>query len=310
MEIRDTQFGWAAHGSATFLSLASGDPPKRSFLDVPGGPRIAYVEAGAGPPLILIHGALTALDDMWLGPMSALARDFRVVAIDRPGHGASEHVRLSDASVWRQARIVRDLAHALGLSQPVVVGHSFGGAVALAHGMAYADETAAVVAVSPICFPELRLEQVLFGPRAVPFAGDVLARMLAGPDAAILPLLWHAMFLPQHMPTRFEDEFPFALARQPSRLVADGENANMLWADLTRSAMSYADCRVPVGILCGGSDIVTNPWLHGRMAASMIPGAQFRMLPGLGHMLHHFEVDAVVGMVEALAKHRSSGRDA
>lgn len=268
--------------------------PARRVLAVPDGPNLAYVEAGDGPDLILVHGALTALDDMWLGPMPALARHFHVVAIDRPGHGHSEHVRLADASVWRQAEIVRDLAGAMGLRRPTIVGHSFGGAVALAHGMAFPDETSGIVAVSPICFPELRLEQMLFGPRAVPWAGNALSSMLRGPDAALLPLLWRAMFLPQAMPARFEAEFPFDLAGRADRLVADGENANMLWSDLTQSALGYGTCRVPVHILCGAADIVTNPVVHGHQAAWMIPGARFTWLSGLGHMLHHFRADAVL----------------
>lgn len=282
------------------------DMPPRRFLDIPDGPRIAYVEAGSGPDLILVHGALMTLDDMWLGPMEALSRHFRVVAIDRPGHGESEHVRLSDASVWRQAEIVREVSRGLGLQRPLLVGHSFGGAVCLAFGMAYPDETGGVVAISPICFPELRLEQVLFGPRASPMGGDALSRMLAGSDALLMPFLWRAMFLPQPMPTRFAAEFPFGLAGQSRRLVADGENANMLWSDLSRSALTYATCRVPVAILCGSADIVTNPLMHGRQAARLIPDATFRWLHGLGHMLHHFAGDAVVDAAIEIDRRRAS----
>ncbi|MCC0806188.1 alpha/beta hydrolase [Methylobacterium sp. W2] len=282
------------------------DMPPRRFLDIPDGPRIAYVEAGSGPDLILVHGALMTLDDMWLGPMEALSRHFRVVAIDRPGHGESEHIRLSDASVWRQAEIVREVSQGLGLRRPLLVGHSFGGAVCLAFGMAYPDEAGGVVAISPICFPELRLEQVLFGPRASPMGGDALSRMLAGSDALLMPLLWRAMFLPQPMPARFAAEFPFGLAGQSRRLVADGENANMLWSDLSRSALTYATCRVPVAILCGSADIVTNPLMHGRQAARLIPDATFRWLHGLGHMLHHFAGEAVVDAAIEIDRRRAS----
>jgi pimeloyl-ACP methyl ester carboxylesterase len=277
---------------------------RRRFVTVPGGPRIAYVEAGAGPDLILVHGALTALEDMWLGPMATLAKHFRVVALDRPGHGESEHVRLADASVWRQAEIVRDVTRELGLSRPVVVGHSFGGAVALAHGMAYPDETDGVVAVSPICFPEVRLEHFLFGLRAAPFVGEVLAPALRLTDAATLPILWPAMFLPQTMPTRFATGFPFALAGRADRLVADGENANMLFRDLTRSALAYGSLRVPVEILCGGADVVTNPAMHGALASVLIPGARLTWLNGLGHMLHHFRPDAVLGAALAVGSEK------
>lgn len=93
-----------------------------------------------------------------------------------------------------------------------------------------------------------------------------------------------------------------ALAGESNRLVADGENANALWSDLTRSALGYARCRVPVNLLCGGADIATNPMLHAGRAAWHIPGARLRWLHGYGHMLHHFRPDAVVDAARAVAE--------
>ncbi|GJD96576.1 alpha/beta fold hydrolase [Methylobacterium iners] len=286
-------------GGATILNL----PPRKGHVTEPdrrivrgaGGRGIAYVEAGSGPDLVLIHGSLMTLEDMWLGPMTALARHFRVIAVDRPGHGASDRVRFSDGSPWEQAAILRDAIQSLGLHRPVILGHSFGGAVALAYGLSFPEEVAGIVAVAPICFPEVRLEQILFGPRAVPIVGDALAYSW-GPvvDTALLPLLWRAMFLPQAMPERFAAEFPFHWARRPAPMIANGEDAAALWAGLSRSALAYPTCRVPVHVLGGDSDIVVNSLFHGGNAAALIPSARFDLLPGVGHMLHHFEIETLV----------------
>lgn len=283
-------------------ALGPPDKLRRAFFAVPGGPKVAYAEAGSGPDLILIHGALTTLDDMWVGPMAALARHFRVVALDRPGHGESELVRLADGSVWRQAEIIRGLSSELGLVRPLVLGHSFGGAVALAYAMSFPEDTAGAIAISPICYPELRLEHLVFGPRGLPFIGDAVSAALSGSDAALLPLVWRAMFLPQPMPERFAAEFPFELAGRPDRLVAEGENANMMWSDLTRSALAYRNCRIPVHILCGDSDLVVNPMLHGRRAANSIPEAAFTWLPTMGHMLHHFHGEEILAAAMAISR--------
>ena len=276
--------------------------PDRKFIRTPAGRTLRYAEAGAGPDLLLIHGTLTTLDDMRLGPMEALSKHFHVVAVDRPGHGGSDHARLADASPWAEAATIRGAAHALALRRPVICGHSFGGAVALAYGMAYPDEVAGIVAMAPICFPELRLEHLLFGGRAVPVWGDILAGAMGSSlDPAMLALLWRAMFLPQAMPARFAAEFPFALAGRPEQTVTEGENAVALWPGLARSALAYGNCRVPVRVLGGDADIVVNTLAHGCLAAQMIPGARFELLPGIGHMLHHFRVDAVEAAVRAVA---------
>ncbi|MCJ2058336.1 alpha/beta hydrolase [Methylobacterium sp. J-048] len=267
----------------------------RRLVHLPDDRTIAYAETGSGPDLVAIHGTLMCLEDQWLGPVPALAEHFRVIAVDRPGHGFSVRPRGRGADVWDQAACIRDAVRQLGLERPVILGHSFGGAVALAYGMLYPDEIAGIVSLAPVCFPELRLEHLLFGPRALPLSGDLLTWILhASSDPALLPLLWNAMFLPQAMPAHFRQDFPFALAGRAAQITAEGEDAGSLWPALTRSALRYPNLRVPTRILCGGADIVVNSYLHGVLAARMIPGATLAMLPGAGHMFPHFHADAVV----------------
>jgi pimeloyl-ACP methyl ester carboxylesterase len=258
------------------------------------------VTAGSGPDVVLIHGALTTLEDMRIGPMDALARKFRVLALDRPGHGKSERERLL-GSAWLQAKLINEAVTKLGLDRPVIVGHSFGGLVALAYGLLFPEQTKGVVAVSAMAFPEVRLEHLLFGPRAIPLAGDVFT-YTAGPfvDAALLPMIWELMFKPQPMPERFRLEFPFGLAGKPRGVQANGEDAAWLIRSLSTAAISYSTCKVPVEILAGSADLVVSPNRHSRLLALAVPKANLQVLPGLGHMVHHFATDEVVSAVERL----------
>ncbi|MCJ2072981.1 alpha/beta hydrolase [Methylobacterium sp. J-030] len=267
----------------------------RRILHLSDDRTIAYAENGSGPDLVAIHGTLMCLEDLWLGPVPALAEHFRVVAVDRPGHGFSLRPRGRAADLWDQAARIRDAVRQIGLHKPVILGHSFGGAVALAYGMLHPEEIAGVVAVAPICFPELRLEQMLFGPRALPFGGEPLSHMLgATSDKALLPLLWNAMFLPGTMPEIMARAFPFDLAARPAQITAEGEDAGWLWPGLTRSMLGYPTLRVPVRLLAGSADLVVNTALHAQRATGLIPDAQLDLLPGSGHMLHHFHAAAVV----------------
>jgi pimeloyl-ACP methyl ester carboxylesterase len=284
------------------VDASAGNALARRSVAISGGRRLAFAEAGSGPPVVLIHGSLMALEDMWLPLAPHLAGCHRVIAFDRPGHGLSDRRRLIDASPWRQARAIREALDDLGVERPVIVGHSFGGTVALCYGLSSPQATAGIVALAPLCFPEPRLEQILFGPRSVPGAGDGLAAWLAGTlDRAVLPLLWRAIFLPQAVPPGFAGSFPWAYASGPARMIAEGEDAMSIWTAMARAAASYATCRVPVRILGGSADLVVNNALHGAGAAALIPGARFDWLPGTGHMLHHFHQERVAAAVEALS---------
>jgi pimeloyl-ACP methyl ester carboxylesterase len=280
---------------------SNGRGVRRRFLSLPDGHRLAYTEAGDGPPVLLIHGSLMTLEDVWLPLGPLLAAGHRVVAVDRPGHGLSTRRRLVDASPWRQAETIRTAMDLLELERPVVVGHSFGATIALCLALAHPDSVSGVLALAPLCFPEARLEQALFGLRALPGAGDALAHLLSGAlDPVLLPILWRMIFLPQPVPPDFAQRFPWQRASGADRMIAEGEDAMSITTALIRAIRAYGSCRVPVQILGGSADIVVNNALHGFPAAIMMPGARFDWVHGAGHMLHHFHQMRIVAEVERL----------
>ncbi|HUS24142.1 MAG TPA: alpha/beta fold hydrolase [Candidatus Binatia bacterium] len=92
------------------------------------GVRLYYREAGRGTPLVLLHGLGSSSED-WENQIPAFARHFRVIAPDLRGHGASD--RSGDYGVERFARDTWALLDHLGVAQPLLLGYSMGGAVAM-----------------------------------------------------------------------------------------------------------------------------------------------------------------------------------
>jgi pimeloyl-ACP methyl ester carboxylesterase len=93
------------------------------------GCRLHWAELGKGPPLVLLHG-LCDSHRTWLKVAPALARSRRVLMLDLAGHGLSERPDASYALEWH-AGIVGAWLEELGLEQVDLVGHSYGGGVAL-----------------------------------------------------------------------------------------------------------------------------------------------------------------------------------
>jgi pimeloyl-ACP methyl ester carboxylesterase len=273
-------------------------PPLR-VLDTAQGP-IRYAQAGEGTDVVLLHGAMTSVEDMLLGPFDPLADRYRVTAFDRPGHGATPRRRGAGAPS-NQARHVLAAIEALDLGPAAMLGQSFGAALAMELALFAPGRVRGVVAVSPVVFPEVRMEHLLYGPRALPGVGDAIAY---GPgrliDALLLPVLWEAMFAPQPMPERYRELYPFALASGPDQLRALGEEAVLALPDLACAAWLYPRCEPPVAVLSGSADWLSPPWRHAARLAALAPRAKLSLLPGLGHMLHHFAIGEVVEAVEAV----------
>jgi pimeloyl-ACP methyl ester carboxylesterase len=119
------------------------------------GINIHYQQAGSGPDVVLIH-AFTSNMAIWMltGLVQHLSGEFRVTAYDLRGHGVSE----VPPSGYTSAEMVEDLHQlhaALGLGPAYLVGHSFGGVIAM-HAAAEHPEIAAGVILSDTYFPGLR----------------------------------------------------------------------------------------------------------------------------------------------------------
>src|SRR3954454_21319057 len=91
--------------------------------------RVIYRIAGAGPPVVLIHGMVNS-SLHWEDVALRLADDYTVIAPDLIGHGDSATPR-GDYSLGAHAAVIRDLLAVVGIDRATVVGHSLGGGVAM-----------------------------------------------------------------------------------------------------------------------------------------------------------------------------------
>jgi pimeloyl-ACP methyl ester carboxylesterase len=113
---------------STFLWIGAALAEDRFFES--GGARIRYVDTGAGPPVVLIHGFTGDIERSWIntGILPGLARDYRVLALDLRGHGRSDKPHVAAAYDELALDVIRLLDH-LRIEQAHAVGYSLGGII-------------------------------------------------------------------------------------------------------------------------------------------------------------------------------------
>ena len=197
-------------------------PPTGRFVTV-DGVRLHYIEKGEGPPVVLLHGnVVTAEDFRTSGVLELLARRHRVIAFDRPGFGYSDRPHGSAWSARAQANLLRSALDVLDISRPVVLGHSWGAAVALAMALNHPDDVRGLVLLSGYYYPTLRADVLLSSPPAIPILGDLLRFSISPLLGKLLqPLLLKGMFAPLPVPADFTTGSTPNMSLRPGQIRAE-----------------------------------------------------------------------------------------
>lgn len=276
-------------------------PPSGAFVEV-NGTRVHYRTMGSGPDLVLIHGASGNLRDMSFGLMTALARDYRVTAFDRPGLGYTDRLNRSGASLVQQARLLAAASAALGLEKPLVFGQSYGGAVALAWAVERPDTLSALVLAGapshPWDGPLPRLYRVnghpILGPLVIPFLTAWVPKSYV--DRAIA-----GVFLPQDEPEGYAEHIGAPLTLRRASLRENALQRANLKAEITALAPRYDALRLPIELIHGGADTTVSLEIHSEALADRLPDAHLTTLKGIGHMPHHVRRGAVIEAIHRAA---------
>ncbi|WER49212.1 alpha/beta fold hydrolase [Cupriavidus sp. WKF15] len=260
-------------------------PPDGRFVDVPGA-RLHVVERGQGPALLLVHGLSGQLGNFGYGMIEPLARDFRVVAVDRPGSGYSVRSPGARADLAGQADVLAALIDKLGLERPLVVGHSLGGAIALALAIGHPDRVGGLALLAPLTHPAEEIPLV-FRPLAMRrhWVRQFVAWTLAVPMSDLRrDEVLEIVFGPDPVPVDFAMRGGGMLALRPSHFVAASEDLVAGAPSLAPLVARYAELRRPVSILFGREDRILDPAANGEAFVAKVEGATLAMVPG-GHML-------------------------
>jgi pimeloyl-ACP methyl ester carboxylesterase len=274
-------------------------PPLGRFVEV-DGVKLHYFDRGQGSPIVLLHGnGAIATDFEGSGVIDRLAARHRVIAFDRPGFGYSERPRNRIWTPRAQAALLARALAQLNVQQPIVVGHSWGTLVALQLAADFPQHVRGLVLISGYYFPTWRADVFLLSPPAIPLLGDLMrytispliSRLIARP-------MMRKMFAPRPISPDFESAVPLALMLRPGQLRAAAEESGLMSWAAAALRKSYRELTLPVTIIAGDGDRVTDLQRQALRLHQEIPHSQLRAQFGVGHMLHYAAPELVARGVE------------
>ena len=323
--MREQVFAMNATGrlkQAYIASRVAHDHPQAQskFVNVEGA-NLHFVIRGAGRPVVLIHGNPGSCHDWWrlYGPLAARYQAF---AFDRPGHGHSDRPNHNgDVTVEVQARLLCAALDELRVERPILVGHSWGGALALAYALLYPSDVSGLVLVSPAAYESDDGVSFLSKLPGWPVIGDVV-------NFLFTPLLsaWLVRtdvtkaFAPDPVPHHYLRHVLSEWTR-PKKVKWYSVDDALLNESLPKLSQRYAELlnqngsaahdaklRIPISIVTGDSDQIVPLEENARRLHQALPGSELIVLPNTGHQVPFTRPDAVVKAIERVAEESVGGK--
>ena len=259
------------------------NPPTGRFITI-DGVRLHYVERGTGRPLVLLHGNGSMIQDFESsGLVDLAAKKYRVIAFDRPGFGHSDRPR---STVWTpeaQADLLNAALVKMGVSQPLVLGHSWGTLVAVALALKHPRSIRALILVSGYYYPTVRADVLVLSPPALPLVGDVLSHTISPILGRLLwPFFLRKIFGPNPVPKKFAG-FPKEMAMRPSQIRAAAAETALMIPSAYNFRKAYGHLKMPVAIVAGREDRVSEAQQSAKLHRD-IAHSTFRCISNKGHM--------------------------
>lgn len=286
-------------------------PPGGDIIEI-DGIRLHYRRTGdpARPAVLVLHGATSNLEE----PHMALAKTFRdehMIWLDRPGLGWSQRPA-GNWSPQREAALIADFLDALDVPSATVIGHSWGGAIAMRLAIDHPARVDGLVLVAPALSAWIGRAAWFNAASFWPLIGPAISRLivpLAGRTQAETGSV--SAFHPEPVPEAYLQRSALPLLLRPQVWKANAADMAMVNTHLELQEAAYETLDTPAIVLAGKADTVVWSHRHGGQVAGRMPRGEMRWISGAGHNLHHHHPAAVLEAVHDVRRQlRESGKTA
>lgn len=278
----------AALASAACASVPPADLSAMNFVEA-GGVRAHVKQWGPkdGQGILLIHGASSDLGVWEPTIVPRLEGRYRLSAYDRPGMGFTADRPGDGHTLAAQADIAAGVIDALHLQKPIVIAHSWGGAVALRLALDHPDKVGGLILIAPVAYEWPGGVSWHLYWSSNPIIGGLFNNVLAPPftTAAVKSGLI-AAFAPSPVPQNYFENAGSLRAVRPAALHANSLDMITAKREISAQQSRYPEIKIPVAIMTGDTDSVVSPTIHSLKLAQTLPNARIDVLQGVGHLPH------------------------
>ncbi|HYR78162.1 MAG TPA: alpha/beta hydrolase [Pyrinomonadaceae bacterium] len=294
------------------------------FVTVDGA-RLHFVIKGAGRPVILIHGNPGSCQD-WARLYTPISSRYQAIAFDRPGHGHSDRPNHRDITVDIQAQMLHTALRELQIERPILVGHSWGGALALAYALEFPDDLSGLVLLAPAVYESDDGVSFLSKLPGFPIIGDIvnfLFTPLIGPWLVRTDVT--KAFAPDPIPKNYlrhvlsewtrpkkvkwysiddallNESLPKLSLRYAELIKSNHRESDSFDSSRADSVSERSRLRVPVSIVTGDSDLIVPAIENAHRLYKALPHSELVVLEKTGHQIPFTRPDAVVDAIDQVA---------
>jgi pimeloyl-ACP methyl ester carboxylesterase len=257
------------------MSVASNIKIASRYFRTNDGVRLHYLEAGAGKPIVLVHG-ISQTAEQFKFQIEGLADRYRVIALDLRGHGESEKPNFG-LKIHRLAEDLREALVAVNAQDVTLLGHSMGCSVIWAYwelfgadrlGKMVLTDEQPMLTSNPAWTPE---EHEAAGAIYTPVSLWETANALAGPDGEAIARAFIGSTVTRNCPEDVKEWMIQCNAR-----MARNDLATLL---LNHGCQDWRDIipriTLPTLVIAGRVSLI--PWKSMAWIAKQIPGAQLEI---------------------------------
>jgi len=267
------------------------------------GIRLHYLREGEGRPVVFLHGGILDSHDFQGALHLAAKQGYRAMAFDRPGYGLSERPK-GKITPFDQARFLHNALRILEVQQPIIVGHSWSGLLALIFALMYPKDVSGIVLLAPAMYKEgypAEHGDPLSALMTAPVIGERFIRLfLKTPFAkAMTENMLKQTFAPEPLPNGYRERV-YALWLRPGQIKANREDVLAFPPAALEASKRYTEIQHPLSIVVGEND----PFGAKEQALRLIhdiPHAGLRVVPQVAHMIPQNHPELVIDAIRMVA---------